>query len=470
MSARLNHNTIRYTSWKGKTLSQITTQIQKNNRNDTTISRQNLFHAQPLKIYRREMVTGANKVAVCNNRTSASIETLDMPNGYSITSNSTGNASLVHVLEANVTQNKSQNGDCTNQNANVCVADNARRRVRSSGMIKRAFKPQNNNDNAYFTNTAQYLVSRNRTFKQNQYAHIHKGENSLMPNGTLYNTNVYSPNGVSHCKKTQIITGVNDTFYYVWTTFNPENTGSVISNPDTATNCFKVTVPAGYKTFEDIQSAFYAVLVQNGHYYIDLRTNTRVFLLKMIFNVVENKIELQSFTENILVSNTGAYMKPDGFTPALANGYADYKRPSFYFPANSGFSSTIGFASSNPAFYPNIQGGTNLSTESIGFLSNTSVGIFPFYDILHYKPSNTRFATQGAVSASSRVLRVKYDTITRNGYIFQKTFGSGVAAAMSYGVPGEVYTIKNKIGYPTKRTPVFPKYITNVQVQCCEKE
>ena len=470
MSARLNHNTLRYNSWKGKTLTQITSHIQKNNRNNTIISRQNLFHPQPLKIYRRELATGANKSAVCNSRNSASIESMNMPNGYSITTNSTGHPSLVHVLEANVTQNKSQNGDCTNQNANVCTADNARRRVRSSGMVKRAFKPQNNNDNAYFTNTTQYLVSRNRTFKQNQYSHIHKGESSLISNATLYNNNVYSPNGLSHCKKTEIITGLNDTFYYLWTTFDPTtpNTNSVIANPNTASQCFKVAIPPGYKHFEDIQSAFYAVLLQNGHYYIDTRTNTKVFLLKMIFNIVENKIELQSFSEKILYSNTGAFVKPDGFTPALSVGYTLFKRPSFYFPENDGFANTIGFASSSPAFYPNIQGGTNQSNESAGFLSNSGVGIFPFYDILYYKPSNTRFATQGGVSASSRVLRIKYDTITRNGYIYQKTFGSGVAAAMSYGVPGVVYTIKDKMGYPYKRTPIFPKYATSVQ--CCEKQ
>ena len=470
MSARLNHNTIRYNSWKGQTLSQITSQIQKNNRNNTIISRQNLFHPQPLNIYRREMSTGAKNQSSCNSRISASVDAIDIPNGYSITTQSTTHASLVHVLETNATQNKSQNGDCTNSNANVCAADNARRRVRSSGMIKRAFKLQNNTDNAYFTNTTQYLVSRNRTFKQNQYLHIHKGETSLMPNGTLYNTNVYSPNGLSHCKKTQIITGINDTFYYLWTTFNPENENieSVISNPDTALDCYKVTIPAGYKNIEDIQSAFYAVLIQNGHYYIDLRTNTKVFLLKMIFNVVENKVELQSFSEKIVESNVGAYTKPDGLTPALSSGYTSYKRPTFYFPENTGFASIIGFASISSAFYPNIQGGTNLSAESVGFLSTTSVNIFPFYNILHYKPSNTRFATQGAVTSSSRVLRIKYDTITRNGYIFQKTFGTGVASAMSYGVSDVVYTVKDKMGYPNKRTPIFPIHSTNVH--CCEKQ
>ena len=466
MSARLNYNTIPYISWKGKTLTQITSQIQKNNRHGSTISRQNLFQPQPLKIYRREMVTGAKQSATCNSRISASITEMDMPNGYGVTTLSAENASLSHVLEANVTQNKSQNGDCTNQNAHVCAADNARRRVRSSGMIKRAFKPQNNNDNAYFTNSNQYLVSRNRTFKQNQYSHIHKGEGSLLTNGTLYNTNVYSPNGLSHCKKTQIITGVNDTFYYLWTTFdatNIANVANVIANPNTATNCFKVTIPAGFKTFEEIQLAFYAVLLQNSHYYIDTRSDTKVLLLKMIFNTVENKIELQSFSEKILYSNTGVFRQPNGITPALSVGYTAYKRPSFYFPPNSGFAGMIGFSANTPTFYPDIQtSGTNVSNESTGVLSKTYIGVFPFYDILYYKPSNTRFATQGAVSASSRVLRVKYDTITNNGYIYQKTFGSSVASAMSYGISGVPYTIKDKLGYPNKRTPVFSKYTDTV--------
>jgi hypothetical protein len=162
----------------------------------------------------------------------------------------------------------------------VDVAENARRRVRSSGMIKRTFKPQNKNDNAYFTNSKQYLVSRNRTFAQNQYTHIRKGEPSLLPNNSQYNTNVYSPNGLSHCRTTVITQGQNDTFYYLWTNFNKTDVGNVDSyvsgygNGVTANSkgCYKVIIPPGNYTVEGLQSAFYQVLLSNRHYFILLFT------------------------------------------------------------------------------------------------------------------------------------------------------------------------------------------------------
>ena len=46
---------------------------------------------------------------------------------------------------------------------------NAKRRVRSAGMNSNKFKPNYNNDKVYFTSTNEYLVSRNRTIKQNMY-------------------------------------------------------------------------------------------------------------------------------------------------------------------------------------------------------------------------------------------------------------------------------------------------------------
>ena len=466
MSARLNMYPIPYISWKGKTLTQITSYSMKNNANIIELAKPNIFLPQPLKIYRREIATGDRPVS-CSDRNSFSIDVLNMPNGYIITQHSYNHAGLVHTLENNVTPNTSENGDCKEKKeTNVCIVENAKRRVRSSGMIKRAFKPENNNDNAYFTNSAQYLVSRNRTFKQNQYTHIRKGETSLLPNNTLYNTNVYSPNGLSHCKTTKIIEGVNDTFYYLWTNFDNTlaNRNSVITNPDNSTsiNCFKVVIPPGDKTVSDIQHALSNANLTNHHYYINTRNNTKLPLIKIIFNVVENKIELQCFTEKILdppiIYNTYNNNPVSSVLPQINN-----KRPTFYFPANSGFASMIGFASDQPAFYPNIQSIDIANDNSVGFLSNTGVHIFPLYVILHFKPSNTRFATQGAVSSSDRVLRVKYDTITRNGATYQNTFGCEVPSAMAYNISGYTYRLKDKIGFPNKKTPVFSKYTNDVQ-------
>jgi hypothetical protein len=79
-----------------------------------------------------------------------------------------------------------------------------------------------------------------------------------------------------------------------------------------------------------------------------------------------------------------------------------------------------------------------------------------------YKPSNAKFAHQGAVDSSSRLARLKYDTITNNGATYIQAFdkyglGNATANALSYGVPAGGYTIKDKLGYPLTRTPIFPK-------------
>lgn len=71
-----------------------------------------------------------------------------------------------------------------------------------------------------------------------------------------------------------------------------------------------------------------------------------------------------------------------------------------------------------------------------------------------YKPSNKQFAQQGAVSSSTLTHRKDYDTITKVGASFRTPYGAGMANAMAYGVPTPGYTIKDKIGYPLKQTPV----------------
>jgi hypothetical protein len=470
MSARLNLNAMPYVSWKGQTLQQITSKIKKNQvEADQPISRWNLFRAQPLKIYRREIGLGT-ETPTCNSRISASIDQFQMPNGYIITENTENKSGLVNTLETPTTTNLSENGNCTiaeedrHAHAYVCPVENAKRRVRSSsGLIRRSFKPANNNDLAYFTNTNQYLVSRNRTFKQNQYTHVRTGDVSILPNASMYNSNTYSPNGLSHCKRVAI-NASNDTFYYLWTTFNVANIPSILqSTPADFQNasgsfndCFRVVIPHGDYTIEELQNAFNASMLTNNHYYINKRTSQMEFLLKIIFNTTAQKVELQCFSAKIF-SNETEYYRP------VVNGIlvgtpitTPYKRPAFYFPGNSGFASMVGFQSSQPAFYPNVPSiGSITSDDNIGFLSVSPINIYPLYDIVYFKPSNTRFATQGAVSASDRVLRVKYDTIARNGMIFQNTYGSGVGSSIAFYTSTDTYNIKDKIGYPNKQTPVF---------------
>ena len=68
-------------------------------------------------------------------------------------------------------------------------------------------------------------------------------------------------------------------------------------------------------------------------------------------------------------------------------------------------------------------------------------------------PNNTKFKQQGAVSASSLVNRVKFDQITQNAGLYQTPYGTATANALVYNTNSGAYTIKDKIGYPLKRTP-----------------
>ena len=77
------------------------------------------------------------------------------------------------------------------------------------------------------------------------------------------------------------------------------------------------------------------------------------------------------------------------------------------------------------------------------------------YVPVYYKPNNTKFAVQGAVDSSSRLARLKYDTITDVGASMRSAFGPETANALSYSVPANGYTVKDKMGYPNVCTPVF---------------
>ena len=93
------------------------------------------------------------------------------------------------------------------------------------------------------------------------------------------------------------------------------------------------------------------------------------------------------------------------------------------------------------------------SSNSVNRCANAPNSYVPVY----YKPNNAQYAQEGAVSASSRITRLKYDTMTTNGSIYATAFGNSVGNAMAYGTEGS-YTVKDKIGYPSKNTPVFSPY------------
>lgn len=66
-------------------------------------------------------------------------------------------------------------------------------------------------------------------------------------------------------------------------------------------------------------------------------------------------------------------------------------------------------------------------------------------NVTYYKPNNTPFAKQGAVSSSTRMLKLNKDTITLNGNSFKSAWGDAAANAGKYhGESMSPYFVKNK--------------------------
>jgi hypothetical protein len=246
----------------------------------------------------------------------------------------------------------------------------------------------------------------------------------------------------------------------------------VKATPDNvALKSYKVVIPPGNYDINTLNAAFQRVMIANYHYYINKRYRTNEFLLKFIYNTVENKVEIQSYSD-YTKWDLSLYEVPTlnsvvvGTPISQSNADVDYRFPVLYFPPGNAFNNIVGFES---GFYPNIESipNRNVGKTSSGFVSNIPHSVFPLYDIVYYKPSNTRFAIQGASTAGDRITRIKYDTITRNGLSFQSAFGKEVAHALAYGVPGTVYTLKDRIGYPNKKTPVFCK--ASGEMKCAQK-
>jgi hypothetical protein len=464
MSTRLNMNEIRYFSWKGRTFNQITSIIKKNIGSNNT-SKHNFFMPQPLKIYRREIASRTSTSTstnpyTCNGRISTSIDLINMPGGSIIVNSDSGKTKgIVNTLDINLTSNKYEiPGSCQNDVKN-CMSQvtNARRRVRSSGIIKKQFDLTKNNDSAYHTSTNQYLVSRNKTFQQNQYYYIRQGNSNVKPGDALSVQNVYSSNSINHCKKYFISS--NTSFRYQWVD----------------THYYDVNIPSGDYNIDDINNLFNNTMIYNKHYFIDNMTRSYVFLLKISYNNHTNKVELTSLKTSYDIFNSTKYSLPvdNNWWNQLylypTNGDAASRTNITLWPGfnilDNGFKDAIGFNVGNYPFNTIIQNNFDATiliaqgyTDDLLFTSSFLPGLQSPYVTIYYKPNNPQFAQQGAVSASSHTVREKYNTITNNTDKYRKAYGLSVANALAYGVPENGYTWKDKIGYPNKKTPVISKY------------
>lgn len=201
--ARLGLNPIRYISWKGKTLNQITSTLRKNtyvlNQGDNI----NIFKANPVKLYRKEIAS--QNITSGNPRVSTSIQSFETPNGYSIVSSvltPDGNCtSLANTLDIDLPNSKYETGAAIQLSTDpkICFsqADNARRRCRSGGAAIKQYDITNRKKN-YYTSSKQYLYDRNQTFDQNQFKYaVADKPDCAAPTIKKSNDRFYSQGGVS---------------------------------------------------------------------------------------------------------------------------------------------------------------------------------------------------------------------------------------------------------------------------------
>lgn len=436
--------------WKGNTLYQIIASIQFNKMSPAVIPPSNLVKPLPLKIWRKE-INNINPETefhkTCSVRASTSITGIDMPGSTIVTSlNRSYSNGLVNTLNLETTTLTAENGQCNT--ANDCFlspSENARRRVRSAGMIQRKFNLNRNNDH-YYSSTNEYLVSRNRTISQNQYHYFKQGNMGMLPVGGNAKNNLFRPQGISHCSRPSISASIgNNTFSYIWI--------------DGTSNT--VTIPDGIYDIESLNQVLQDVMIANTHYFIEGAIKT--FLILFSYDTTTDSIVIVCNPASSGDPNIASYFPstsiPSGATWTYADvpnsePYSTFESPPYPLgPTQPGatyieipdtpFADLIGF------YYGTYTGGINQS-----FFQGT---IYSKYVSLYYKPNNTAFATQGAVDSSSYIQRAKYNAITNSAQTLKTAYGDAVANALAYGVSEQAYTEKDKVGFKRTAVPIVDK-------------
>ncbi len=436
-------------SWKGQTIKQISSFIKKNEPSSDMLSvKRNLFLPQPIKSYRRELATSSN-INSCNERTSSSIDVLNMPGGTVSNSSSLSSSQrgLVNTYNQNQVNSKYEvPGSCAES---TCVIgtpqSNARARLRSSGMIKKNYDPSNNKSK-YYANSKQYLNSRSKTFEQNQYMFIREGDSTAQPGSTQAAGNLYSPAGESHCSRHKFDTDVS--FGYRWF-----DTVDNSNNPVEYT----VNIPAGYYNIQEINTILKDTMTANYHYYEKTDSKAKFFLLEIKLNNITQNVELE------YVVLRAQYILDTGLQTPIRQTIqgdlpVDWTTPSILDSArfviyDNDFKTAIGFP--NIADYPSVDptNDPNIVEETRKFVSSATPLFKPLFTSTFYKPSNPQFASQGAVSSSSLISRMRYNTITDSASTYTNAYGLHVANALAYGVSANGYTVKDKNGYHPSKTP-----------------
>lgn len=420
----------KYFNWKGKTFSQITSKIQKNAgiisipNNDN----HNIFNSNPLKIYRREIIFN-NTNLICNPRTSIKIDELNRPNGYILHDHSSNwrqngdtvggvynDNNLGIVLDINLSNNTYEllNNNCSNDNICFNSASNALKRVRSSsGIIKKNYYTSNKQ---YLFNRKYFIEDNNTNNNINQGEPIYNGGNILFQNN---NSNI------KDCKQYIISNELQNNFFsYLWIDGTRHD----------------VILPNGIYDTERLNNEFKLIMIINRHYYINIANQTKEFLLKIIYNSLNNTIQLQCILNNFYCNNNDfsipkVYLLIGNNTVPWSNDF-NYKNilPVFYIPMS--FSNVIGF---NEGYYPNNPSSNNnyyINSNNNHIINNTTVShsSIPQRQQIYYKPNNTQFSQQGPVNSSILINRKKYDTITEVGLLLRTIKSINLSNSLAYNI------------------------------------
>ena len=168
--------------------------------------------------------------------------------------------------------------------------------------------------------------------------------------------------------------------------------------------------------------------IQTGIY------NTKTICSTKPNNIITTGVTLlsksyYSDSKAYLKSRCKLYSQKQSIQEIPGNDYGTVKNPAY--PSDSPTGSQV-FNTTNCA-WPYQNGTKNLCTKTI------------------YKPNNEQFATQGAVDNGTRLAKLKYDIITKNGNSFRSAFGAQSANAGKYhgGYNGtSPYFLKSKLQKP----------------------
>ena len=226
MSALLSLEEKPIIAWKGKTFSQITTTLRRNglfNSKTTNIIPKLALNPGPIKLYRKEIAS--TPLNTCNRRNSVQVFDFETPGNNIVNSKITdfNTKGIPNTLDPTLPKNLGEypGSACdtcfTNtklENRCLSAQNNALRRVRSSGIIKRKFTTNTDINNlTYYTNANQYLDSRNKTFQQNEYHFLRKGDATSLPGTVAANQNTYASSTIAHCKGDPLTTAYVPVYY-----------------------------------------------------------------------------------------------------------------------------------------------------------------------------------------------------------------------------------------------------------------